>query len=84
MNRDEMDSNGKLEVLLDTLHRIAQEYDEGSSEYAAIETAAKAVHFAYQDSVVQRFRAFLDDSGNGLNSQQLKYLKSLGLDEIEE
>ena len=49
--------------LLSLLHELAARFDPDSQEYAALEIAAKAIIFAFHESVFQKFRQFLSECG---------------------
>lgn len=68
------------EHILDILRKVAEQYVEDSPEKAAIEYAAKAVHFAYEETTLLRFKTFIRDFGAELSDKQRDYLRNIGLE----
>jgi hypothetical protein len=70
-------SPGHVEGILETLGRIAEQYDCGSPEQVALETAAKAILFSYHESVVKAFEQFLKECGEDATEAAQEHLRLL-------
>jgi hypothetical protein len=70
----------EFEKSLEVLEKIASEFPEGSDEYAAMELAAKAMHYVRHEDVGRRFQAFLKDFDAELTAEQKENLRRMGID----
>jgi len=57
--------------ILSILHRIAVSYKPDSSEYAALEMAARAVIFTFHEKISHKFQYFLDECNKTSYSTKL-------------
>jgi hypothetical protein len=65
--------------IFETLEKIAAQFDKKSKEYQAIEKAAWALHFIWQEEVAARFEKFIDDVNSPLTKEQINHLHSMGI-----
>lgn len=63
-----------------TLEAVAHNYPRDSKEYQAIELAAKALLFAYEQEVSKKFETYLREFGAELTPKQRQILISLGIE----
>jgi len=70
----------EFEKSLEVLEKIASEFPKGSDEYAAMELAAKAMHYVRHEDVGRRFQAFLKDSDAELTAEQKENLRRMGIE----
>ncbi|MRG90905.1 hypothetical protein [Polyangium spumosum] len=64
---------------LKTLERIAEKYDEGSPERAALEVAAKGLLFIHAAEHGNTFVEYLEQFDADLTEEQRRHLTRMGL-----
>jgi hypothetical protein len=69
----------EIESVLNTLEKIALNYDKNSQEYQAVEVAAKAAAFAFDQQVQSTFRSFLANF-RPLTAKERAHLASMNID----
>ena len=62
-----------------TLEAVAKNYPEASEEYIAINLAASALLFAWQEEVQARFQHYLDSMDRELTGDGGDHVKSTGI-----
>jgi hypothetical protein len=70
--------NASIEIF-DILEKIASQFDKESKEYQAIEKAAWALHFIWQEKIGKSFEEFIKNVNSPLTKEQRYHLHSMGI-----
>jgi len=69
-----------LEEALAVLKSVAAQFPKESQEHQAIELAAKALLYVFQEDVERRFKSFLRDFDSELTAEQKQNLRRIGIE----